>query len=371
MQHVLEEISGVPLVSVIVPVYDVEKYLCECLDSIIGQTLKNIEIILIDDGSPDNSGRICDEYAERDNRIIVIHQENAGVSAARNTGFKKASGNYVIFYDSDDVVPEDACEALYNEASVTDADVVIGNCCFMYVEKEINYRTFSKPFVTDERGFIDDIVKMVFYHTYNPLKPTVSTLVGLGAPWQKLVRKELLVKHQVSFDSRVKGVHDDCIWSAQVIYYSRRIAYIDKPVYRYRQVASSLINGYKKNACEISTIIYAVWEEFLKKAGTSIFDEALAANTLQRLVRTLLTYFCNKKYEYGFKTCLNKLNDFLASDMYQLSYKKVDSKLLTSYHRAIYYAGRTQSALIVWTVFKSIALIKNVRAKIRKTRSFD
>ena len=91
-----------PLLSVIIPVYKVEKYLRQCVDSVINQTYKNLEIILVDDGSPDNCGKICDEYAQKDRRIKVIHQENQGVSAARNLGTKLAQGEYITYVDSDD-----------------------------------------------------------------------------------------------------------------------------------------------------------------------------------------------------------------------------------------------------------------------------
>lgn len=95
------------LISVIVPVYKVEKYIHKCVDSIINQTYKNLEIILVDDGSPDECGKICDEYAEKDNRIIVIHQKNSGQCVARNMGLKKMSGEYVAFVDSDDYLEKD------------------------------------------------------------------------------------------------------------------------------------------------------------------------------------------------------------------------------------------------------------------------
>ena len=88
--------------SIIIPIYKVEKFICECIDSVINQTLKNIEIILVDDGSPDNCPKICDEYAQKDKRITAIHKANGGLSSARNTGLKKAQGEYVLFLDSDD-----------------------------------------------------------------------------------------------------------------------------------------------------------------------------------------------------------------------------------------------------------------------------
>ena len=114
-----------PLISVIIPVYNVEKYLNKCIDSILAQTYKNIEIIIIDDGSTDNCGKICDEYALSDNRIKVIHKSNSGVSAARNDGIEISSGDYIVFVDSDDYVTVDYVECLYNGLLENDADMAV------------------------------------------------------------------------------------------------------------------------------------------------------------------------------------------------------------------------------------------------------
>lgn len=114
------------LVSVIVPIYNVESYLCKCIDSIINQTYKNLEIILVDDGSPDNCGKICDRYAASDERIRVIHQENGGLSAARNAGLKIMTGKYLMFVDSDDWLQNDCIEILYEIQKRCMADLVIG-----------------------------------------------------------------------------------------------------------------------------------------------------------------------------------------------------------------------------------------------------
>lgn len=125
-----------PEISVIVPVYKVEKYLEKCIDSILNQTFKNFELILIDDGSPDRCGEMCDEYAEKDDRIHVIHQENRGVSAARNAGIKKASGNYIIFIDSDDYLEKDMFQIMINVAKEKETDVV--TCAINYWDEEGN-----------------------------------------------------------------------------------------------------------------------------------------------------------------------------------------------------------------------------------------
>ena len=118
-----------PLVSVIIPVYNVEKYLEECVNSVINQTYKNIEVILVDDGSTDSSGDICDEYVMFDSRISVLHKANGGLSSARNAGMKKASGEWIYFLDSDDFLELDMLSHLVNLATRKQADIVFFDAC--------------------------------------------------------------------------------------------------------------------------------------------------------------------------------------------------------------------------------------------------
>ncbi len=113
------------LVSVIVPIYKVEEYLRECVDSIINQTYKNLEIILVDDGSPDNCGEICEEYARNDSRVTVYHKENGGLSDARNYGMARSHGEYITFVDSDDVIKENFVEALMELIHKYNADIAV------------------------------------------------------------------------------------------------------------------------------------------------------------------------------------------------------------------------------------------------------
>ena len=136
-----------PLVSIIVPIYNVEPYLKKCIDSIINQTLTNIEIILVNDGSTDNCGKIIDEYAKKDNRIIALHKENGGQASARNMGLDIASGKYIGFVDSDDLIDKEMYKVLYDEAEKNIADLVI--CDFKKVNE--NYK-IKKDSVFQEKN---------------------------------------------------------------------------------------------------------------------------------------------------------------------------------------------------------------------------
>lgn len=149
------------LISVVVPVYKVENYLNKCVDSIINQTHKNLEIILVDDGSPDNCGNICDEYAKKDKRIKVIHKENGGLSDARNAGIEIATGKYITFIDSDDYVDNNYAELLYKTIIKDCTDIVISSNKVVYetgtiLEKATNEESVLEPKVVLERILYDD-----------------------------------------------------------------------------------------------------------------------------------------------------------------------------------------------------------------------
>lgn len=135
-----------PQISVIVPVYRVERYLPRCLDSIVAQTFMDWECILIDDGSPDNSGAICDEYAKQDSRFVVIHQENAGVSAARNAGLAAARGEWIAFVDSDDWIDRETYEVAYNHAVKCNADMVQWGYCRSDGQGDYDHRVFKHDY---------------------------------------------------------------------------------------------------------------------------------------------------------------------------------------------------------------------------------
>ena len=169
------------LVSIIIPVYNVEKYLPKCIGSIEAQTFGNYEVLLVDDGSTDRSGILCDEYAERDSRVRVIHQENSGQAAARNHAVKQAAGEYIVFIDSDDYVDPDYIEYLLNLLHKYDADVSIGGSAYLYEGKEPKSRKGT------ENDFATDAEQALIRINYNE---------GSGAMvWAKLYKKKLIEDH--------------------------------------------------------------------------------------------------------------------------------------------------------------------------------
>lgn len=157
---------NIPQISVIVPVYNVEKYLSRCIESILSQTFTDFELLLIDDGSTDRSGEICDEYAKKDTRIRVFHTKNRGVSAARNLGLDNAKGEWISFVDSDDWVENDYLKSLFNDNFLTENKCVI--CESVYVDFEkYNRKRFILPDVILVIPFNKDIIVNKILNGYN------------------------------------------------------------------------------------------------------------------------------------------------------------------------------------------------------------
>lgn len=185
-----------PEISVIVPVYKVENYINECVDSLISQTFTDIEIILVDDGSPDDCGSICDAYAEKDNRIKVIHQKNAGLSAARNAGIDEATGQYLCFVDSDDYVSDDYCQTLY--------DLLVNFSCDYSVCGVVRFNDGKAPILASSN-------KSTIYTNYEYLGLQLNKQREFGV-WNKLYRRDIFDKIRFK-----KGkLHEDVFWSGDL-----------------------------------------------------------------------------------------------------------------------------------------------------------
>lgn len=210
------------LISVIVPVYNVEKYLHKCIDSIINQTYKNLEIILVDDGSTDESGKICDKYKEADNRITVIHKKNGGLSDARNAGLKAATGDFIAFADSDDWIDTNAYNEMITVLTDNNADISACNIAYIFEDKtEVPAVNISKNIFTAEEAI-------------------GQLICGIGfraVAWNKLYRKSCI--NNMSFEAG--KTHEDEFFTYKVLANAEKLVFINKPLYFYRQRSTSIM----------------------------------------------------------------------------------------------------------------------------------
>ena len=206
------------MISIIVPVFNVEEYLSQCIDSIIVQSFSNFEIILIDDGSTDLSGCICDNYAVRDSRVRVIHKKNGGVSSARNLGISEARGEWICFIDSDDFLAPDFLEKFHVEGN--SADVIIQG-----VEL---YHDQQQSFIKQVR-----LENKILEYTYFKQSVANNRLLHLGYPFSKAYKRSLLVDAGILFNTDL-SFHEDHIFVLQILNLSNRIQLVDSVSYKYR-----------------------------------------------------------------------------------------------------------------------------------------
>ena len=212
-------------VSVIVPVYNVEEYLPKCLDSLINQTLKDIEIIVVNDGSPDNSQKIIDEYRKKDKRIISIVKENGGLGSARNVGLEKAKGEYIVYVDSDDWIELDMLEQMYNQGIDENADIVICGYKSVYPTREEIYSISS--------NIISDTLENKNSKIFN----TVSV-------WCKIYKRDFLIKTKIKFVED-KVWYEDFAYTVKLLSQTKKISFVNKPFYNYLIRENSIMNNSK------------------------------------------------------------------------------------------------------------------------------
>ena len=253
------------LISVIIPVYKVEKYLDKCVQSVVDQTYKNLEIILVDDGSPDGCPEICDKWAKKDSRIKVIHKKNEGASSARNVGLDIATGEYIGFVDSDDYIDTTMYEKLLNKAKEEDADMTM--CRFFYTYEDGKNIKLDEVNIEkcNEKKFID-------YMFVNPVEVNKIDKIEVNyvmcVMWRNLYRKKIL--ENIKFDETV--LLEDPIYQCEVLKKHPKIALVNDYLYYYLQREGSLIRQwvYEKNLNHVSRIC-ALGEGFLSKEVLNCF----------------------------------------------------------------------------------------------------
>lgn len=283
-------------ISIIVPIYNVEKYLEQCIESILSQTYKTLEIILVDDGTKDSSGIICDEYAKKDSRIKVVHQKNMGLSGARNTGLKIATGEYISFIDSDDFVDNSTFEDMIFSLKKDNSDIV--ECGTIFCNEIGGY--INENTINDVRVYKDK----------EQIKELLTTGSITTTSWGKLYKRKLFK----NFEFPLGKYHEDTFTTYKLLHFSKKTTVLNKGFYHYRQVNGSIMNSsfklkhldsieatlerskfieknypeYKKY--DYANIVYSCCKVYERILLSDFYDKKIIKN-LQNLIRKYLIYF--------------------------------------------------------------------------------
>lgn len=241
-------------VSVVVPVYNVEKYLRQCLDSIVNQTLKEIEIICINDGSKDSSLEILKEFAQKDLRIRIVDKENEGISAARNQGMELANGEYISFIDSDDWINETYLEALYTAAKKYDSDIACSSIIRVTGKRRRNKLIYKQEEFTKDRDKKNELTNAPIY----------------SYVWNKIYKRETLLNSEVKFP--IGRVYEDVIWCLKAIYYLDGVVTVPTAVYYYRKNPTSIMSSKSAQNAKDYEISEKEMLEFAKEKNLKLLE---------------------------------------------------------------------------------------------------
>lgn len=275
-------------VSVIVPVYNVEEYLDQCVESIVNQTYTNLEIVLVDDGSPDNCPQICDRWAEQDSRIKVIHKKNGGLSDARNYGIEHATGDYLIFIDSDDYINDNCIEILLNALLENGCSMSAARFVLVYENVFSDEQFSNNIFVVDNKAYWN-----MYYRNLFKSDNTISGALINGC--HKLMKKELFT--DIRFP--VGRINEDTFTTYKIVSLCERIALVDKPLYNYIYRESSLSHNEDDKAQMKSLDLIEAMKERLDYFISSNIDNDLIKYAYIDLLDSMIERYYVAKCKYN------------------------------------------------------------------------
>lgn len=314
--------------SIIAPVYNMEKYIGQFLDSIEAQTCSEFELILVDDGSSDNSPAILDNFAKNHSFCHVIHQKNSGPCAARNAGIAVATGEYLYIVDSDDWLSKNAVADILRAASDLNADVLYGQTYTEYKDKSILEQPFPDEFFSDDTLTIKEIQCALNNNNLIKCVDTPFSYISYlgGAPWRAVVRKSLLEENGVRFPEGLFLGEDILFWQ-RVFDHVKSVAYVKKVFYHYRIVGQSLSHGYKPNLLRIYDSVFQAQEAYLKSTHKDKFHwDAYYFRVILYIRQSISFYFKHERAEGHMYT---EFVEMLRQDPYATAIRSVPiSKLI-------------------------------------------
>lgn len=345
-------------VSIIVPIYNTPiPYLKQCIKSILTQDFKDISIILVDDGSPDDCGNICDIYAQQDKRITVIHQENAGVAAARNSGIEACDSDWITFVDPDDWIEPNYISTFINLSKNKDADIIICSCYVNYAQKQI-----PNAFFRDNEIYVKDKDKdrmMLQFLCAQIYKDNLGT-ADSGSPWCKFYKKSLLDKYKLRFNPYLERMEDNA-FNLLAYQKSNAIYYNNTYLYHYRKSQYSGFSKYAPNIEKSYELFFNILKDFIEKEHKiSLFQDAYNIKVLNSIY-----VYCKMKYfhpnnPFSLNENFKQLKALLNSKYYFQPLHNINTQYLNLTEKIFYLAIRLNSPFLLWSLYNS----KNLLFKI-------
>lgn len=343
-----------PLISIIVPVYNVEQYISQCLDSIICQTYKNIQILCVNDGTKDSSRKIICKYMKQDSRIELIDQENSGLSAARNTGLANVCGKYVMFVDSDDWIDKDTCEIAVKTAEKYTADVVF----WCYV-REFENEAKEKHFFWDNEHIFNENETKVSLHrrlcgmTDEELKhPDHANAIETA--WGKLYLADIAKKHRF-VDTKIIGT-EDALYNLYVFGDVKKAVYIDRCMNHYRKNnVKSLTSRYNPHLFQRWNNLFDYMQDYIQNENLGFIYCTALNNRIALSLLGLGLNIVNSENRIGWK--LKEIKKIVSNERYKKAVKQLDTKHMPIHWKCFYTAAKLRLCLALFILLSSIQQI--------------
>lgn len=326
------------LISAIIPVYNSEKYIKKCVDSLINQTLKNIEIILINDGSSDDSLRILRQYEKRDERIVVIDQKNNGPSSARNKGIDIAKGEYISFIDSDDWVDETMFEEMYNSAKENNSDVVICDMKLVNKNEETYITGLNYPIRNLSERAMNEII-------FNELLSNSQ----FNSMANKIFRTSIIKKNNIRLDKDIYYA-EDWLFNIEFFRRSKKVSYINKPFYYYRRGHESSSSSYNDYTFEkVGLWIYRMRKKYANELN---MNQYLGVDELFNvIIHCIISEF--KRGDLTLKDKINRIKRIITTKESREVVNNIEKNKLSIKEKFLFYSIKNNSVINLYIYFLS------------------
>lgn len=343
------------MISIIVPIYNVATYLPQCLDSLIAQTYRDIEIICVNDGSTDNSLQILETYAQKDERIRVIDGKNEGISAARNKALEIAQGEWIMFVDSDDWIALDTCQSVLNVAHLFQADVVMWAYC-----REYNRQSLPKYYMTQQKTWDHQNISALHRRIVGPINEELAhpdTLDAYGTVWGKLyLRSQIEQPFALRFmDTKQIGSAEDVLFNTEYMARIQKAVYLPVAMYHYRKENGSFTSCYKPLLPQQWNRLYQIIAKILETQHTgSEFQVALN----NRIALGLIGLGLNELFaENSFRETQKKIQLILQQPIYRKAINQLTMKYLPLHWHLFFFFAKHRFTIGITLLLKVIQKI--------------
>lgn len=345
-----------PKISIIVPVYNAEKYLRQCIDSLVNQTYKNIEIICVNDGSTDASLRILERYAATDSRVRVIDKVNTGVSDTRNVGLNYVTGDFLMFLDSDDWIDKETCSTAVARVIAHNADVVLWNYIREFKNESKNKVIFGQEQIVFTENNLKELHRR-FVGLYGEELSRPENADSIVPVWGKLYRASVIQQSGAKFvDTNIVGTSEDALFNLQVFGYVKTAIYICAFFNHYRKEnISSLTKGYKKNLQIQWKSLYQYIETYIKDNHCDVSFEVALKN---RISLSVIGLGFNILRCEGRKKQYRALKQVIMSSDYRKAIEQLDLKYFQMHWKVFFFCAKHRLIVFVYIALVCINTIK-------------